>query len=189
MNKVAQLFIEMTKRWWLVLLVTVANFVSFRLLFLLEEHFTDLTGLQVFDTQNDLTPVRLLEQLPVYIGEARRAYNAFAAFDYVFPFVAAFFLVVLWTLLLRVNSSGFAKQLLSRNLSLLPFVTTLFDWLENLSIAGVLASSSAPRMTFVNAAVLFKRLKLSSLALIGLLTLALVLFTLITILLRSRAKS
>jgi hypothetical protein len=186
MNSLTQFFVQATKQWWVVVLIFFLNFASFRILFGLEHRFTQLTGTKVFDTQNDLTAQKLLEQLPTYTGEARPAYNAFAAFDYLFPLVAAVFLVVLWTLLLKVNPNKLAKGLLHQNFSLLPFSATLFDWLENLSIAGVLQTSDNPNMFLVNLVIIFKRLKLASLGVTGLLTIALILFTAITLLLKGR---
>jgi hypothetical protein len=177
MRQLTHFFIWVTKKWWVVIFVFLLNFASFRILFGLEHRFTNLTGLKVFDTQNDLTAQRLLEQLPAYVGETRRAYTAFAAFDYVFPIVAALFLVMVWTLLLRVNTTRLAKRLLNCNVSLLPLVVTLFDWLENISIAGVLATTASPNSIFVNAVILFKRLKLAGLFTTGFLSVVLLLFT------------
>ncbi|MDX1995448.1 MAG: hypothetical protein SF029_23900 [bacterium] len=151
----------LTRNFWRFMLVLGLNFAAFNILFALEGRFESLAGVPTFDTQNDLTTETLLQQLPLYAGEARTAYFQFAAFDFVFPFVAAFFLAVLWTLLLRINGWPFAASLLRWNFPLLAFAGTLFDWLENISLLALLNSGSAPGETLLNAAILFKQLKLT----------------------------
>jgi hypothetical protein len=49
------------------------NFAALAALFQFEARFVALTGSQVFDTQNALTPDELLEQRVLYAGAAREA--------------------------------------------------------------------------------------------------------------------
>ncbi|MFZ4815248.1 MAG: hypothetical protein ACOYL5_11985 [Phototrophicaceae bacterium] len=164
MKAVNSWFIRLTQRGWAVALIVVLNFASFSILFALEDQFELITGVPVYDTQNDLTPSVLLEQLPLYVGDARAAYLRFAAFDYVFPLVANVFVVVIWTLLLRFNTWQPAQRLLAWQLPLFALIGTLLDWLENVSLLAVLYSGNPPVQWFVNSVIVFKRLKLASLA-------------------------
>lgn len=166
------LLVSISRRWWAVLLVTALNFASFQILFGLEDQFETLTAVPVFDTQNDLTPSRIIAQLPLYQGPAREAYLRFAVFDFVFPLIAGIFVATLWTLLLRTNSSPFAQRLLQRGVPLFALIGTLWDWLENISILALLQWAS-PDAWILSVVVIFKRLKLLWLLLNGPITAAL----------------
>ncbi len=152
--------IAISQHWWAVILVVIANFASFGILFSLEDRFESLSGVPTFDTQNDLTAQRLLEQLALYSGEARTAYFQFAAFDFLFPLIAGLFVAVLWTLLLRLNRWKPVMRLYQARLFLLPLLTTLADWLENISLLSILNTPTAPNEAWVQAALTFKALKL-----------------------------
>ncbi len=183
MSKLNALLISTSRSPWWFALLAVLNALSFAVLFALEDRFEATTGLPVFDTQNDLTPAGLLQQLPLYQGEALEAHFYFAAFDFVFPFVAALFLTVTWALLLRVTRWRLTQRLLAWGLPLCAFLGTGFDYLENLSLLSILALD-APSGFAVDAAILFKRLKLAALALSGALTWVLTVFALIALLQR-----
>lgn len=155
-------------------LTSSSDSASFRILFGLEDRFEALSGVPVFDTQNDLTVAILAKQLLLYTGDAHTAYSYFAAFDWVFPSVSALFLAVLWTLLLRINSGWIAQYLLHRNLPLLPFLATLCDWAENTSLLIATSGRSLAGQSFLAAVIVCKRLKLLSLALISLVSVFLV---------------
>lgn len=170
MHAVTHLLITISKKWWALLLVFILNAAAFGILFSLEDQFEAITGIPVYDTQNDLTPDRLLQQLPLYTGEARSAYLRFAAFDFIFPLVAAVFIAVLWALLLRLNRWRITQQLLLWNLPLVALLVTLWDWLENVSLLMILNTGTTSGQTLVDAALLFKRLKLLFLMLNGTLT-------------------
>lgn len=161
MNRMRIFLIAVSRRWWAVALVFALNFGAFGILFGLEEQFAALTGVPVYDTQNDLTPARLLEQLPLYSGAARAAYLRFAAFDFVFPLVAGLFVATLWTLLLRLNTGQLARRLLAWGLPLFVFIGTGWDWLENISLLITLNAGAAPEAWMLDAVILFKRLKLT----------------------------
>jgi len=162
---------------WRFALVAVLNAGAFAVLFALEDRFEAITGLPVFDTQNGLTPEALVQQLPLYQGEALEAYLAFAAFDFVFPLTAALFLAVAWVLLLRVTPWRVTQRLLAWGLPLYAFLGTGFGYLENLNLLNVIFLDT-PSAFAVEAAILFKRLKLTALALSGALTGVLVLVAL-----------
>jgi hypothetical protein len=163
--------IRITERWWAVILIIALNFAAFGILFALEDRFEALTNQPVFDTQNDLTASRLLDQLPLYQGEARAAYLQFVAFDFLFPAIAGVFVAVLWTLMLRVNTWAFPRHLLRLGLPLFVFMGTFWDWLENITFLLILGSEGTPSVNLVEAALLFKRLKLAWLFLNGPITL------------------
>lgn len=173
MYRVNSWLVRTSRSWWLFLVIVGATFSSLAFLFALENRFEAITGLPVFDTQNDLTPSSLLQQLPRYQGAALEAYLRFAAFDFVFPFVAALFVAVTWALLLRINPSQFVQRL-AWKLPVYAFLGTGFDYLENISLLSVIFLPAETPLGFVvNAAVFFKRLKLATLVLSNVLTVAL----------------
>jgi hypothetical protein len=154
--------------WWYGL-ITALTFVSFAVLQGIDRQFARLTGLAVFDTQNNLTPVLLRMQLPYYQGEARALYAYFAGIDMIFPLVAALFLALTWSKLLRRMSQPDLHNRWMKRLPLVAFVPTLFDYLENLSFISIIfLGATAPAV--VEAAVLFKKLKLASLGLCAAIT-------------------
>lgn len=166
MNRIMRVFAAASRRWWLILLAFVLNFAAFSVLFSLEDQFETLSGgVPTFDTQNELTQGLILEQLVLYQGETRSAYLRFALFDFVFPLVAGIFLVLICTLLLRLNSWSFAQRSLHLGLPLFPLLSTLWDYLENVSLLSILQFGASPLL--LDAAILFKRLKLLFLILNG----------------------
>jgi hypothetical protein len=164
-------------KWWRVLIITVVNLASFTLLFSLEQRFQTLTGQPVYDTQNNLNHATLLEQLPLYEGEAREAYYIFAAYDFILPLIAALFVAVVISWLLQHNPTTLAKRLQDWNLPLLAFVGTVFDWLENVSLIAVIEYGASVPEIWLNAAILFKRLKLAMLSLSGTTLMVILIFT------------
>lgn len=161
------LFLKISRNWILFVIMLVVNFASFAILFALEDQFEALTGIPVYDTQNALTTTQILEQLPLYQGEALNAYLRFAAFDFVFPLVSAVFIAVVCTLLLRLNRLKIAQTLLRWRLPLVVLLITLFDYLENVGLLAVLAAAPSPDAAVMNFALVFKQLKLAGLALTG----------------------
>lgn len=178
MNRINNRLIRASRSPWRFALLAGLNASSFAVLFALEDRFEAVTGLPVVDTQNGLTPSALLQQLPLYQEEAMGAYLVFAAFDFVFPFVAALFLAATWALLLWVNPWGVTQKLLAWKLPLFAFMVTGFDYLENLSLLSVLAMDTQSGL-IVDTAILCKRLKLVALGLSGALTGVLVMLALI----------
>jgi hypothetical protein len=154
-----------SRRWWVVGLIIGLNILNFGILFALEARFETLSGVPTFDTQNDLTRTTLLEQLPRYTDEALTAYLWFMAYDFVFPLVAGLMVAVLLTLFLRLNRWGFSQRLLLAGVPVATLLTTVWDWLENVGLLGVLATGGG--VFWVEWALLFKRLKLAFLGLSG----------------------
>lgn len=167
-------FLVRSARWWTVLLMFALNFVNFRLLFWLEEQFVALTGKPVFDTQNNLTKEGILAELPLYINEARTAYLNFAAYDFIFPLIAAFSLAFLWAWLLRNMTWRVGTIVLAWNIPSVPFLATLFDWGENIFLLSVVLTNGASGNGSISAALLFKRLKLTMLTVSGVVSIVLV---------------
>jgi hypothetical protein len=162
MRTISVWLVAASRRWWILGIVAALNFVSFRVLFALEDEFEAVAGVPTFDTQNDLTVATLLAQLPRYEGAARAAYGWFAAFDWIFPFISALFLAVLWAWLLRTNPLSLAQRLLRWNTPVWVFAVTLFDWLENMSLIAIVyggVTSSA----MVETAIVWKQLKVAGL--------------------------
>jgi hypothetical protein len=182
MRNITGLMLRISRVWWAFLLVFVLNGLSFTILFGLEDQFEALTGQPVFDTQNDLTTDAVVKQLPLYQGEARDAYWRFWAFDFVFPLVAALFLAVVWAFALRNISWRINERLLRWNVPALAFVATLFDWLENVANFAVLTVGSDP--LFLNAVILFKRLKLVTLTISGAITMVLLVLLIVNVVYR-----
>lgn len=171
-------FLVNRARWWTILPVFALNFANFRLLFWLEKQFTDLTGRVVFDTQNDLTKEGLLVELPLYVGEARTAYLNFAAYDFVFPLIAAFSLAILWAWLLKTMTWRVGTIALRWNLPVLVFLATLFDWGENIALLSMILSNGTIGDSGISMVLLFKRLKLAMLTVTGVISIVLVGFAL-----------
>jgi len=167
MQAVSKVLQRIARTWWLFLLVAVMNFSSIGILFAFEAQFTVITGIPVFDTQNDLTSDQIIAELPLYTGPARDAYFRFAAFDFVFPFVAAVFLAVLWTFFLKTMTWQLGRVLLAWHIPLAAFLVTGFDYLENVSILLLLGGGTAPTSGAIEAILLFKKLKLTFLSLSG----------------------
>jgi hypothetical protein len=173
--KIASVFIDsLTRSWWKFVVVAVANFASFKILFALEAAFKEITGKPVFDTQNELTEALLRQELPLYRDEALGAYWRFAAFDFIFP-LAALFLAVLWALFLRLSKGPWSMLWKTWPIPLFAFCVTLFDYGENIGLIATIASAPNAPQWAILMALTFKKLKLLGLALSGALTLLLAL--------------
>jgi hypothetical protein len=119
-------------RWsrdWRAWLASVLLFtLSFQSLFVIGDWFAAATaGYQPFDLQNPLAVATVLEQLPAYTAESRALYWLFVLADTIFPALGALpFALLLGRALLTLS-----PRLAARGLSLIPFVATILDWLEN----------------------------------------------------------
>jgi len=162
MRRLTTWLVAASRKWWLFSSIFVLNLVSFRVLFALEDRFEAVAGVPTFDTQNDLTVATLLAQLPRYQGAAQAAYGWFAAFDWIFPFISALFLAVLWAWLLRTNPLSFAQRRLRWNMPVWVFAVTLFDWLENSSLVAIVYGGVRSARV-MEAALVWKQLKLAGL--------------------------
>lgn len=170
----------LSSRGWSVLIVALLNFGSFFILFSLESRFEALTGSPAYDTQNDLTSAGLLEQLHLYQGDALQAYYVFAVYDFVFPLIAALFVAVLLTWLLRQNPTRLAQRLLQWKLPVFAFLVTAFDWLENVCLLTIVSTGRDVTPIWIDAAIFFKRLKLAGLTITSSTVLLILFFTIIT---------
>lgn len=174
MYRLTHLIFVVSRTWWLFALLVLGTIVSFRILFDLEDQFERITSMPVLDTQNDLTVTTLMQQLPLYEGEALSAYLRFALFDFVFPFVAALFLSVVWVTLLRLTPDNAIRwRLLRWKLPLAPFFASLFDCLENMSLVTIIIGEGTLHWV-AYASIVFKRLKLGSLTAIAVMSVLLV---------------
>lgn len=166
---------RVTRRPVVVVMAFALNFACLMVLFRLEASFVALTGTKVFDTQNELTAELLLQQRALYVGEARDAYLRFAVFDFVFPLVAGLALVTLCAFVMQRQQHPWLEAMRRRRLFLAPLAVTLFDYGENVTLLRALDVADPSRAEL---AIVFKRLKLASLALTASATWALVLFAL-----------
>ncbi len=97
----------------------------------------------------------------------------FTLFDFVFPCLAGLELVTLWAFITQGQAHPFLQGLFRRRLYLMPFVVTLCDYGENVALWLALEVSDLTRAQW---AIVFKRLKLTSLATTATATWCLVLF-------------
>ena len=160
MNGLMNLLTYWSQSWRRVFLVFLLNSVSAAILLALEERFTAVTGLPVFDTQNELTVAMMVEQLPAYQGQALTAYYQFSAFDFWFPLIGGLFFAVVVTWLLRQSRLPLAQRAIERKLPLIFLASTLFDWLENIGFLTVIGQGTAVSELTIRVALLFKQLKL-----------------------------
>lgn len=162
--------LQWAKAWWFLLIVLLLTITSYYVLSSLESHFLALTGIPIFDTQQDLTESQLFEQTNAYEGEARQLYYQIAIVDFVFPLLAAIFFSSLWAICLSHTQWRFAQTLLNRGFPLLPLIATLVDYLENLFFLGMLHSSDDLQAFMRSATVSATRLKFFGLNLIALIS-------------------
>lgn len=164
MTPIRRSFDFMTRHFWAIILVFLLNGVALVVLLGAEARFTVLTGLPVFDTQNELTHTQVLEQLPLYEGMARQAYWQFMAFDFVFPLVGGAFFTLLYAFFLRRLPWAWAGWLWSKHLYFVALLMTMFDYLENVGFASTLLSGTPPSAAAIQFALLCKHIKLFSLS-------------------------
>ncbi len=167
----------LSDRWWRVLVMMLINLINFQLLFGLEDRFKALTGLPTYDTQNDLTATKLLDQLGLYQGDALAAYYRFAVYDFVFPSVAGLFVAVVVSWLLKRNPTPLAGRLLAAKVPLIVFVGTLCDFGENFGLLSILQIGAAVPDSVLQVTILFKRLKLAMLGVSASMMIAALIFT------------
>ncbi|HZG69055.1 MAG TPA: hypothetical protein VEZ12_20145, partial [Herpetosiphonaceae bacterium] len=102
MERLNDLIIRRSHRWWPLLATGVAGLASFQLLVLIGERFAAMTGgYRPFDLQNPLALGEMLQQLPRYTQASRTLYWLFIAADMVFPVAAALPLALLLAKALR----------------------------------------------------------------------------------------
>lgn len=125
---------------WKTLLFFFALDMSFNLYFLknAESRINALSGNEngVIDLTFGIKPQKTLDLVAAYSPEARSFYaHTELTTDIIYPIVYAFFFGIVLTLLFRNKSySPFST------VNVLPFVSLIFDYLENFSIVALLKS-------------------------------------------------
>jgi hypothetical protein len=128
-----------TSRWWLVL-VSMLIFIGF-MVWVLPDQSTkaeSYTGeVSSPDTSLYYTPNQLYKMAEVYGEEGRSAYiTARLTFDFVWPLVYTLFLST--SISLMVNSGGISGKFWQQA-NLFPILGLIFDYLENITAAIVMA--------------------------------------------------
>jgi len=156
---------------WKTLLLAIAVYMVFPAYFLknAETKINELAGKPspIIDLSFGFNPQKTLESVASY-GDAARAYYASVemSVDIVYPIVYTFLFGIILTLLFRSKSyKPFAY------VNLLPFLTLIFDYLENFSIVNLLQSYPNSSTTVAILCEVFKLGKWLTLAAIALLTL------------------
>ena len=158
------LIINVSERWWKILLAFLATFAALQGLIRITSVFPEQSGgAQPFDMQNDLTVEAIFEQLAGYTDAAFELYWAFTAIDYFFPAFAALFQASLTAALLRYALPGVWGTIESRKLILLMLVPAAFDWLENITLLITMLVWPEQSQFFATAAVVAKQAKLATL--------------------------
>lgn len=148
---------------WPIAVALVLQLVFFRLLKLTGRHFREATGHHAFDFQNRLTVAQIHEQLPAYTAESKRLYRRFFVLDFFFPLFASLFLSLLLAALLAQPGVPLYQRLLDWNAPLFAFLPALFDWGENACFLALVNRYPLPLPRVARAAILCKRLKLTTL--------------------------
>lgn len=92
------------------------------------------------DTIYPLTTATLFEQLPSYTAESLRLYSYFLGVDFIFPLTLSLSFTMLWIWQAKYWRSNSSKFFLNSGLPLLPLISALLDWMENLMFILVIYS-------------------------------------------------
>jgi hypothetical protein len=105
---------------------------------LISAEFAKVTQAYIpLDLQFPLTVDGIFEQLPAYNPASIRWYQIFALMDFIFPPLASFFVAILWGVIIKYYASPLLLSLASSGWLLLPMVSALLDWLENIGLLYV----------------------------------------------------
>lgn len=177
MNFLNQLIIRISKSTWLYMAVFAGFFGTLQALLRIGERFREhAAGSVPFDLQNQLTVEQIFAQLAAYTEEAFQLYHVFTAIDFFFPLFAGLFLGATVAFLLRHSVPRWYSIAEEKNLFVLFLLATLFDWLENISLLGVLAGYPNELSTIATLAVAAKMGKLGFVFLFQGLSLLLLIF-------------
>ena len=158
------LIINISERWWKILLAFLATFVALQGLLRIDGMFPEHAGgAQPFDMQNDLTVDAIFSQLAAYSDTAFGLYWQFTAIDYFFPVFGALFQAALTAVLLRYAVPDFWRTIESRKLILLMLLPAAFDWLENITLLLTMLAWPEEWQIMATAAVAAKKAKLATL--------------------------
>ncbi len=144
---------------WKILVLLLVLYISFPAYFLknAEIRMNSLSGktLGPIDLTIGFTPSRTLQMVQEY-GDAARAFYAMIEMttDVIYPIVYSFlFAVTLSLLYYRKSYAPFAY------VNLFPFISLVFDYLENLTIVTMLKSYPEQSMTLASFCEIFKMIK------------------------------
>jgi hypothetical protein len=148
MKLLNDLVIQVSRSAWLFVMAAIFAFGSLGIVFFnINDVFEVMVDAEMFDFQNDLTVDLIYEQLPNYSYAARKLYFAFIFVDFFFPFFASLVLGSAAAFALRHLSTKWYENLNTRNLFILFFVPTVFDWCENI-FALIVINSYPEELTF-----------------------------------------
>ena len=124
-----------TKNLCITAILFLLSFYSFSLI---SAEFAKVThGYIPLDLQFPLTVEGIFEQLPAYNSASKRWYQIFAIMDFVFPPVASLLVVMLWGVTIKYYAQPLLLSLARRGWLLLPMISALLDWLENIGLLYV----------------------------------------------------
>lgn len=118
-----------------------------------------------FDLQNNLSVDEITAQLPRYTDASRSLYGLFALIDTAFPLVGGLMTAAAAAFLTRRASPDVYTRVEARRGFLVLITPTLFDWLENVAILAAIFTYPPGARPLFTLVVVFKKLKLASLAL------------------------
>jgi hypothetical protein len=126
-----------TKSLGITALLFLLSFCSFSLV---STEFAKVTqGYIPLDLQFPLTVDGIFEQLPAYSSASKSWYQIFGFIDFIFPPLASLFVVMLWGVIIKYYASPLLLLLGMRGWLLLPMISALLDWLENIGLLYVVA--------------------------------------------------
>jgi hypothetical protein len=147
--------------------------LSFGSFSLISAEFAKVTqGYIPLDLQFPLTVDHIFEQLPAYNSDSMRWYKIFGFMDFIFPPVASLLVVMVWGVTIKHYVQPLLLSLAKRGWLLLPMISALLDWLENIGLLYVVTVfPEVEAYGVAELAVNLRILKLASLALLAGLTL------------------
>ena len=122
-------------------------------------------GYLPLDLQFPLTVEVIFQQLPAYSAASKHWYQIFAVADFIFPPLASLFVLMVWGVIINHYRSPLLISLCDRGWLLLPMISALLDWLENIALLYVVhVAPEVEAYAVANVAVFLRSLKLISLA-------------------------
>jgi hypothetical protein len=163
MKLLNELVTHVSRSGGLFILAAIFAFGSLGIVFFnINDVFKVMVDAEMFDFQNSLTVDQIYEQLPNYSYAARKLYFAFIFVDFFFPFLASLVLGSAAAFALRHLSATWYEKIDSRNLFMVFFIPTLFDWTENIFALIVINGYPDELMFAATMLVIAKKGKLAS---------------------------
>lgn len=139
LNKLHDFVIQCSLSWWKTLLIIAGFGLTFWQLQAVTGRFGLISGGHTpFDMQNSLTVEQVFEQLATWTDAAFNDYIWFQFVDFFFPAFGGLMLATLCAFAVRNLSTRYYDIGVRRNVFLIFFIPTLFDWLENIGFLLVL---------------------------------------------------